>query len=570
MIKKLGAMLMAAIMVLSLTVSAFAANNAYVITTQQKSVKLGSDGTATITYNLHKNVSGSEKVTFEAENYDIVDFLVNKTPINNSNHSVTLNGSGNYTIDITVRALSSDEDEVRNLRIKVSPDGDSNNYYSNSVSVYPSSSSDSSQSESEDEPPYEDIGIYLESYSCDRVLPGGKFKVKLTLKSTADTDLYLYVGSAGYKIVESGSNKAYIYQSLKKGSNKLDLILVAPTDAPAGTNMLEFILKTELGGEGSQFSIPINVIGLEDEEEKVTSTLTPHIIITGYKLDGEVITPGEDIRLTISFMNTSKTQAVENLVMGYTLPGGMALKNASSSFYFASVPAGGTASQSISLSSDKTLAEGIQNFGISFNYQYKDNDVYVNGSDSEDFGLRVSSTGTVASPDRFEISSVELPDVLYLGNEGYITINMINKGSTALNNVTAKINSDQIKNDGDNEYFGMLNANTKDDVELAIEPIEEGTIIGTITISYEHEDGEVFEVTRDFSVYCEDPNAWKAEDPGYYEDPEIYGDPVNEGLPMWAKFAIGGGIVAAGTVATVLIVKRNKKKKLEEIDDEDI
>lgn len=561
--KKIGTIILTMIVILSMAVPAFADDGSTLVLENGPTLDVYQGGSATAIFKLHKNSDGKETITFSgsSNNPDIKSTAISINGTTLNSNSVALNGKGDYKIYVTVTAASFVPVDIYSYSINAKF---TTQNFTKSCSVDVNVKENSSLPASDD--------ISLESYSSSSIYPGQTFTVNMFfLASGTDTNpATISLSSSGFKMVDGGSNITNKSFSFADNRASVSVTLVAPSDIMGGTSSVDF--KVNYSGRTSDISVPIYIIRYNDESEpddKVISTTTPHLVITGYKLGGETIIPGEDIRLTISFMNTSKYHKVENVIMSYSLPSGTALKNASTNFYFDSIPAGGTASQAITIASDKTLAEGIQNFSISFAYEYKDNDIYTAGSDSESFGLMVSATGKKESSDRFEISNIEVPDEIYLGNEDYITINVINKGSAALNNVSAKINSEKIKNDGDNEYFGMLNANTKSEIELPIDPSEEGTIIGTITISYEHADGETVEVTKDFSVYCVDPNAWQGEDPGW--DEPYYEEPIQQGLPTWAIVCIVVGGVAVAATATVLIVKAVKKKKAAEaLDDEDI
>lgn len=380
----------------------------------------------------------------------------------------------------------------------------------------------------------------------------------------------------GLKIYDYKSKKTNNFE-YKDGKITGYIFIDATKNIPYGQTNIISIGLFDSAYEEMEFGIPVDVIEAPtdepDDPEDVVSTLTPHLFITGYDISTDSISAGEDFKLTINFKNTSKTEDIENVIMTYSLPAGMALAKASTNFYFPKVAKDSTASQTVTITSDGSLMDGLQNIGIAFSYEYKnESEVYTQGSDSETLSVKVGATAGEEQDDRFEISSIDLPDMVYLGQEEYITINLINKGSKALNNVSAKINSENISNNGYNEYLGQVAANSKGEIELVINPSTAGDIIGTITVSYEHEDGTVVETTRDFTVFCEDPNAWM-DDPGMY-DPGAFDEPIEEKkFPVWGYVLIGVGAVAvvvAAVVITKKVIKNKKEKALEEELDEDI
>ncbi len=323
------------------------------------------------------------------------------------------------------------------------------------------------------------------------------------------------------------------------------------------------------------FNILVNMadapsdIPSQPEQSKPESILTPHLVITGYDWGDAELKAGNELYLTVSFRNTSKTKTVQNIMISITLPGGVILAKASSSFYKEKLGPGEVGSQVFWLKTDKKLESGIANFSVSFNYEYYLNEAYSSGSDSESFGLIFEGAGESNEEykDRFEITDVTLPDYITVGEEGYITVKFVNKGKEPLNNVSVKLESDGMQNTGVNDYFGMLNANVKNEMELPVVFSSGGNFNGVATVSYELPDGTFKEVTREFSVFVEE--AYTPDYPDFPDNPPEPDNPQKQGLPFWAIVAIIVGGVAVVVVVIVLLAKRARRKKLVIEDEED-
>lgn len=314
------------------------------------------------------------------------------------------------------------------------------------------------------------------------------------------------------------------------------------------------------------FNIPINV-----GKDAASNSPTPHLVISGFNTDGNhnVLIPGNEFQFTVSFRNTSDTVDIENVMLSFTPPAGTALTNATTSFHIERVPAGGTASQTITLVSDRTVEDGSLSMTITFNYEYLKDDAYTAGTDTETAYLRFSKSGSSEVRDRFEISEVTAPTYsLTPGSEDYISISFINRGSDPIYNITGIVRCEGLSNDGAMEYFGILNANQQDEVEVMIVCGEAGTYNGTAVLQYEHEDGTVYELERPFTLVIEE-----MVDPGIdmYPGDTLYPDGMdpaleeNSGLPWWGVLliiVIAGAAVVIGVIAARKIVKKRKENAL--------
>jgi len=301
-------------------------------------------------------------------------------------------------------------------------------------------------------------------------------------------------------------------------------------------------------------------------ESEVTPIMTPHLVITGFSTAGMDLENNENFTFSVSFENTSKAVAVQNVLITVTLPDGVSMPFASTNFYIDKVDAGKSQTLSFTLKAKKDMAVGVANLGLAFNYQYYFNKEYVSGTDSETVGLAFGGTAS-AKEDRFEISNIATPDTMMPGEEAYLTITVINKGKEQIMNVQAKIESTNLSNSGASEYYGMLDVNKKDDIELPMVAIQGGNVIGTVTITYELSDGTEKSIVKDFTAYAEEASE-PTVDPGIV-DPGMVEPEQPQGLAWWAWALIAAGGVVVLVVVIKLVKKHADKKKQAAIDAED-
>ncbi len=446
------------------------------------------------------------------------------------------------------------------------------------------------------ETPTWDADFDLVDYSIKTIsIEQYKYKLELTFRINLEKvsldeikESSLIPASSVFKVLGK-DNKAIIVYDLSTdkdtGNASLDgslltirLVLKANSELSAGSYLFPFSIrlkKSESDPITLTFSsVYITVIGDSDDgdddddesEDEPTPTLTPHLVITSVSTAGRQLPKDENFSVTVSFKNTSKNIPLENIILTVAPGAGLTLPKASTNFYIEKIKAGGSAEQTFTLYADgDAVTSAFSSLGVTFSYQYLANDVYAPGDDSENVSLFFGSgEEEEEKEDRFDILDMETPDYLYPNEENYLIFTIINKGSKPINNIMGKIESPALSNNGASEYFGQLAANTKDELELPMVAAQSGDIIGTVTITYELEDGTEKMTVRDFTAYAEeiyidDPGQWMPEEPLPDESAGL--------KPIW--YFVGGGVLAAAGL-TVVLVRRAKKKKAMALADDEI
>lgn len=299
-----------------------------------------------------------------------------------------------------------------------------------------------------------------------------------------------------------------------------------------------------------------------DEE---TTAAQPYVIISSYSYGKGDLVAGETRNITMTFRNTSKTMAVENMMVTMTLPDAMMLTSSSNSFYIESLAAEGTITKTVNVTVKSNAAAQSHSMTVDFTYDYLDNGIRRNAKTTESISMPVLQV------DRFTVTGIDLPQEIFTGEENNLSVNFVNKSRTEIYNLSAKLNCEGISNNGEEQYLGNLASGTASSADFYITGNEKGELVGEVIITYEDTNMNQRTVSVPFTtkvISYED--AWGPQGPVGPQNPDDPGmDPGMEepaGFPWF--WVIGGVVVVAAGVFVYLKLRKNKKESVEE--DEDI
>lgn len=299
-----------------------------------------------------------------------------------------------------------------------------------------------------------------------------------------------------------------------------------------------------------------------DEE---TTAAQPYVIISSYSYGKGDLVAGETRNITMTFRNTSKTMAVENMMVTMTLPDAMMLTSSSNSFYIESLAAEGTITKTVNVTVKPTAAAQSHSMTVDFTYDYLDNGVRRNAKTTETISMPVLQV------DRFTVTGIDLSQEIFMGEENNLSVNFVNKSRTEIYNLSAKLNCEGLSNNGEEQYLGNLASGTASSADFYITGNEKGELVGEVIITYEDTNMNQRTVSVPFTtkvVSYED--VWGPQGPVGPQNPDDPGmDPGMEepaGFPWF--WVIGGVVVVAAGVFVYLKLRKNKKESVEE--DEDI
>lgn len=332
--------------------------------------------------------------------------------------------------------------------------------------------------------------------------------------------------------------------------------------------------------------------------EDEASIPTPKMIISSFDIPSEVAY-GEEFDATIEFYNNSAYKDMVNVTMTVTPSEGVIIRNGVNQRHYIKVPKRQSTTERFRFkASDKLATESIT-LTVKFEYEYRFNSEYKQGSHEEVLSLvakpkpeessssEEDKTGTEGSISSFELLSIVVPDKVYPDEDAYITIRAINKDHQFdASNVQVTVTGDGLLNSGNTVYHGALAHSTQAEIETTLQFASPGTYPLVCTLVYEDSVGldedkkpivRINDIQKDFTVtvlespYADMGNMGDMGDMGDMGmDPGMDGAvPAQGGAVEWMRghlwAPIGGGIVLLAVV--VGVVRRIRRKKAADDDD---
>ena len=299
-----------------------------------------------------------------------------------------------------------------------------------------------------------------------------------------------------------------------------------------------------------------------DADDDAAAPATPYIIVSQYSFGNSQIQAGASFTLHVTCRNTSRNIALDNIVMTVTAPEGLSISSGSNTVFIETLAAGETLSQSIQMEARPNATVGSHSVQIDFSYQYLSKKDRLENKMSESIAIPVSQI------DRFTVDPITgIDDMAQVDREFYIEVPFVNKGRSAVYNITASVTGNLNISASSQYYDGLLDAGKSDTLELAVIAKEAGDLVGEIIVQYEDENTNQKEIRVPFGIYIEEPHSYE-EEPAYPDgiDPNMGAEEsgVSAGTVVLCLF---GGLLIAAPIA-LYISKRIQAKGNEEFDED--
>ena len=361
----------------------------------------------------------------------------------------------------------------------------------------------------------------------------------LTLKSSGSL---LIMGSQDYMLDDIRAGRDTAVTVTGKAPNKIESQMQT-IDAS-----LSFYYDngTQLTGGSASGSVNVlSTVTKDTKDEETIASPTPIVILSKYNYGGSSVAAGSSTNLSFSFTNTSKTIKIENVMVTVTGGQDLMLNGSTNTFYFESVAASGSKTVTVPMKAAQLISASAQDVKIDVTYEYVDQNARKSGN------ATLSLSVPLYQPDRFELSEPKTSYTGYVGEETSLTIDYVNKGKSAINNVEATISGD-IDSPTPYQRVGTIDGGKNGTIAFAVTPQLEGENQVKIVITYEDSNGNTKERVFEATV---EAMAYEPTDPGM-DDPGMI-DPEPASTFPW-KYVI---IAVVAALIVLLIVLRIRKKK---------
>lgn len=248
--------------------------------------------------------------------------------------------------------------------------------------------------------------------------------------------------------------------------------------------------------------------GAAQNDEKIA--LTPKVLVQSYECvsleeDAEdgVVTAGDTVKVRVTLVNTSWTEAVMNMTVTATaMNENFILQSESDCQYIRYIYAGSTIDIFYEYEIKAETPAG--QYGIQLTYDY----AYGNGMSYSGSG---TARVTVAQPLEMEFSLSPIPNEVVLSDTIAVNIQAINLSRTKAYNVRAEIEADGFAPAG-TAFIGDIEGGVSmpATVQVSIVSLTKsnfpyGKTKGTVTYYYEDADGNEFSETKEFTTEIKSP-----------------------------------------------------------------
>lgn len=245
----------------------------------------------------------------------------------------------------------------------------------------------------------------------------------------------------------------------------------------------------------------LTLIATANKETTESTAAAPNIIIGKYDIGADEIAAGDTFTLALDFYNTNASTGIENLIMTVNASGDISIYGGSNSFYYASLPAAGEASESVQLRALPTATTGTAAVTVSFRYDYVTGDTRTTATSEQQIFI------PLYQPDKMTFSVSKPSYDVYTYNEVYLTLSYQNKGRADASNVKVEVvgsSSDASEGEVTDSYSDVISTG-----EAVTSGMAEGAIVSTA-------EGAIGS-TADYSgdVYYGDSGDVSYDDPGF-------------------------------------------------------
>lgn len=294
----------------------------------------------------------------------------------------------------------------------------------------------------------------------------------------------------------------------------------------------------------------------------------PRIIIDNYSMDPFPVNAGEDVKLKMSFLNTSKTTDVSNIKVTVSSDDGtFTPTDSGNTFYIESIPSKQNVEREMLLHAKPDAEQ--KSYMLTVNFEYED-------SKGNPFTAKETMSIRVLQSPRLVTGDLNLAPEAFVGQPVQIYLDFYNMGKSTLYNLMVKLEGDF---DGQNlsYYVGNFESGRTDFFDVSAMPKAAGQQKGSVLFSFEDANGKKAEIRKEFTLNVTemapqgptgDVNGMPAGKDGMVIGPD--GKPIMTGPAkpsIWIYIGAGAGLLILAAAVFFILRRRHNKRKEMSLDE---
>lgn len=308
------------------------------------------------------------------------------------------------------------------------------------------------------------------------------------------------------------------------------------------------------------FAIYVNISdGVNPDAEPTTEAVTeepvtyaPKVLVEDCKVSEEQVYAGDDIEVTVTLRNTSKTETIQNMTITASAAGEyFTIQSASDSIYIGSIPAERTTDVVLKYQVNPETPQGQYDLTLSMDYADSKGNTYSGNGNAK---LNILQSLHVEFDKLQIVSEAKVADTIDA------TIQVMNLGRCRIYNVRAVLECDGLKPSG-TIFIGDMESGTTENASttVVVTSLTEGNSLygattGTITYFYEDEAGNEYTQTEEVSFTVKTP----------FSETQI--EDTEEPGQWWVIMAVIGILLLliGGYCLVQWVLRRKERKQMDE------
>ncbi len=231
----------------------------------------------------------------------------------------------------------------------------------------------------------------------------------------------------------------------------------------------------------------------DNKDPEPLEVVPPVIIMNSVNYGEEDLIAGDTFTLNVVSKNVSDILGIEDLVVTAVLPEGVILQESCSGCeYFDVVNPGNLITSNFNLEVLPSVTDSTLSIAVTYEGYHRDELQNLE---------KITETHIVSLPltdkERFEIFNVDVPESLPVGEEGVMSVSVVNKGNNDVNNISVELTG-EIDVEEDTVWVGNLKSGEAKEVKFYMTADDASTVNGNIHVNYENASEKSKTITAPF------------------------------------------------------------------------